>query len=250
MKLAAYEGHLPVVEWLHTMGCTADNFRGRTHPQNWVPTENATFPNTVCAKAARGGHLNVLKWLHSEGFPLDGGSCIEAVFSGDVEIFEWLSSKKCDPGYYSDQLMVAMGNIQLLEWLSAKYNIFSDHDRIILIVCGACAAGQIRVLDWVYSNDRFDDSYCQYADPTDIAGHNGHTETLEWLRHHGFPVIHAIAAANGNGKTETVKWLTANGFPADIAPYPGIRSCWDITSGDYVMNMFPATSRMFDLIYF
>jgi hypothetical protein len=102
MNLAAKNGHLDVVKWLHehrTEGCTtvAMNYaayKGHLHVVKWLH-KNRTEGCTTYAMdlATSNGHLHIVKWLHenrTEGCTAEAMNI--ATRKGHLEILQYLYS--------------------------------------------------------------------------------------------------------------------------------------------------------------
>ncbi|EGZ11588.1 hypothetical protein PHYSODRAFT_336109 [Phytophthora sojae] len=100
MDLAARNGHLEMVKWLHynrSEGCTTK----------------------AMDEAARGGHLEVVKWLHehrTEGCTV--GAMDSAAGGGHLEVVKWLH-ENCTEGCSRDAMTLAAesGHLRVLRWL-------------------------------------------------------------------------------------------------------------------------------------
>merc|ERR1719262_62002 len=67
--VAAFNGHLAVLQWARAHGCTWDG--------------------TTCAYAAMNGHLEVLKWARAQGCPWEERTCEAAAVGGHLEVLRW-----------------------------------------------------------------------------------------------------------------------------------------------------------------
>jgi hypothetical protein len=74
-SLAAYDGHLEVLKWLHSTGCPWDS--------------------STCDAAAVGGSLGMLSWLHKMGCPSNAATCCAAACGGHLEVLKWLHNTGC-----------------------------------------------------------------------------------------------------------------------------------------------------------
>ncbi len=72
---AAEGGHLEVLQWAQSQGCTWDEW--------------------TCAHAAWGGHLEVFKWLRSQGCPWNKHTCANAAQRGHLKVLKWARSNGC-----------------------------------------------------------------------------------------------------------------------------------------------------------
>jgi len=70
--MAAYHGHLKVLQWLHANGCEWDS--------------------VTCSAAAGSGHLDILKWAREQGCPWDDYTTLKAAKYLQWHVFEWAVS--------------------------------------------------------------------------------------------------------------------------------------------------------------
>jgi len=104
MDLAAENGHLEIVKWLHenrTEGCTTNAMNsaarnGHLEMVQWLHAMHTENRNEGCTVdtmnlAAMNGHLEIVKWLHkhrNEGCTT--GAMDWAAMNGHFEIVKWL----------------------------------------------------------------------------------------------------------------------------------------------------------------
>jgi len=70
-KVAAFHGHLAVLQWARAHGCPWDE--------------------KTCAYAARNGHLAVLQWARAHGCPWDEGTCaMAAQKKRRFDVLQWV----------------------------------------------------------------------------------------------------------------------------------------------------------------
>lgn len=236
LAAAAYAGHLPVVGWLHSMGCTAENiYRNRFQHGLSEPTtiRHPSF-DKICASAAHGGHLDVLEWLHSEGFVLNHRVRIGAAYNGDIAIFEWLESKRFPMGQTVFEITAALGRLSLLEWL---YNSYTSPLHVSSIVAAtAAAAGHTPVLAWVYQHIQL----CQRNDNIiRAAAYNGHLETVQWLIGVNHSPIYAKIGATEGNHAVIVDWLETH-YPdhslSSHSPTNKIDPKYDVNSPEFILT--------------
>jgi hypothetical protein len=83
MNIAAQQGDLKVVQWLHDK-------------------TNCPWNTATCARAAKGGHLHVLKFLRQNGCEWDGRTRILATRSNHYETIEYVEENGCPLEYDTD----------------------------------------------------------------------------------------------------------------------------------------------------
>lgn len=74
-SLAAWHGHLHVLQWAHAEGCEMDA--------------------SVCSSAADGGHLELLRWACAQGCVPDSRACFFAAEMGHLAVLQWLRHQGC-----------------------------------------------------------------------------------------------------------------------------------------------------------
>ena len=74
--MAACGGHLEVLMWLHSTGCTWDA--------------------STCAAAAGIGRLDVLRWARDHGCPWNLSMCTCAAQAGQLEVLQWVRENDAD----------------------------------------------------------------------------------------------------------------------------------------------------------
>lgn len=224
---AATDGDLQVVEWLHSMGCTAENILRSVRCQEYV--------YKICDTAARNGHLPVLKWLNEHHFAVRSDIVLAAAFSGSIEIFVWLTSIGRTGDHRSLEIAAALGHRSLLEWFYTHHTTLIQLYSLLGI---AAAAGQISTLDLLIG----------WVDVTPIpniemiAAFNGHLSAVEWILSRGcYSARYAKACALSGGHHHIVEWIDTTYGPQHIDAYPvhdNIRPCYDAKSPQFVLNQY------------
>jgi hypothetical protein len=115
MNLAAENGHLEVVKWLHENVCPVTNCEDNEIGQT-------TRVEYAMDWAASNGHLEVIKWLHYNRtkectvFAMDW-----ACYRGHLEVVKWLQYNRTEGCTTSAMSMAACnGQLEIVKWL--RYN--------------------------------------------------------------------------------------------------------------------------------
>ncbi|KAG3168879.1 hypothetical protein PI126_g3072 [Phytophthora idaei] len=186
--VAAREGRLDVLQWLH------QSHHSRVH---WGGDE--------WCEAVRGGHKDVVEWLHLHVKPhTDAAPQLirDAARAGDLQLVQWLH------GNYNLQLSNALVEAEkgrqwgVVKWILSNSDVETPSVDMIAIA----ADGNIHFLQWVYTQG--------VGSPTshtlEVADFNGYLSILQWL--HDGPTKLVLSAATfreaaRGGQLEVLKWL-------------------------------------------
>jgi len=214
---AAKEGHLAVVEWLHTH-CTEggaskqamDDAAGEGHLQvvEWLHANR----EEGCSKKAMGNaalaeKFDVCDWLHrnrKEGCEfmfLD-----KAAAANSMACMRWMyevKQQRCTKKAMDSA--AAHGNLEMVEYLHDKYKIVGGTFKAM---DGAAKKGALDVVQWLHTNRK---EGCT-VQAMDGAASDGHLDVVEWLHENRSEgcTQDAINGAARNGWLEVVQWLHAN----------------------------------------
>ncbi|GMF10268.1 unnamed protein product [Phytophthora lilii] len=224
MDMAASNGHLEVVKWLHhhhTDGCTTQALdsaarNGHLHVVQWLHG-NRTEGGTTAAMdgAATAGHLDVLKWLHDHRHE----GCTTSAMNGAarenrLNILQWLHVKRSQ-GCTQEVLDEAAtgGNLAVMQWLVARCPQKCSFSRRALE--NAAANGKLEAVQWLYKQQAgINPSEWIACDAMDRAASGGHLEVVKWfheLRSEiGSCTTAALDGAASNGHLQMVRWLHTN----------------------------------------
>ncbi|KUG02323.1 hypothetical protein AM587_10007422 [Phytophthora nicotianae] len=221
MNLAAANGNLELVQWLHEVRHEASS--------------------SAAAKAAKGGYLDMLKWMdkHSlckhQGVPVEdaaAGGCTtramdEAAANGHLHTVMWLnkyrptsehprssasssgsrsSSRRRGGGCTTNAMDgAARGNYLDVVKILHKHREEGCTERAM---DGAAAAGHLAMLKWLHEHRS---EGCTVA-AMDEAAANGHIEVVKWLHNNRIEgcTVRAMDGAAAGGHLRIVKWLHTN----------------------------------------
>ncbi|KAK3243983.1 hypothetical protein CYMTET_46390 [Cymbomonas tetramitiformis] len=114
-QVAAFGGHLEVLQWAHEHGCpwnasTSRNaaYCGHLEVLQWVREHGCPWDASTCRNAAAGGHLEVLQWAREHGCPWDASTCQVAAHGGHLEVLQWAREHGC-PGWDANTYYVDSG---------------------------------------------------------------------------------------------------------------------------------------------
>ncbi|KAF0718055.1 Aste57867_1933 [Aphanomyces stellatus] len=218
MDMAAFHGHLELLEWLHTnprsAGCTtsAMNLAARAgHVQvlEWLHVHR-TEGCTVNAMdwAASQGHRPVLEWLHVHRTEGCSTAAVALAFDhGHHEIAAWLWDHRIEVRRPTAAVRAAAkGNVALLAWLHAHQQQSNDTMKWQPnVMDAAAAAGQLDVVKWLHV---YRSEGCSTRAMDDAAA-GGHLAMVQWLhehRHEGC-TSRALDDALAAGHWSVVDWL-------------------------------------------
>ncbi|KAL3665748.1 hypothetical protein V7S43_009179 [Phytophthora oleae] len=151
MTAAASNGHLEVIQYLHTIaltlagkkrkrgGSSMDDvvseaaINGHLDVVRWVCT-HTTVNSTEHAMtgAARNGHFPVVKWLH-ENIPHEDFRTVvldKAAFCGDMPLWKWLHTNRPNERWSTIAIYSAArrGHLHVLRWLLDHEILYKDND--------------------------------------------------------------------------------------------------------------------------
>ena len=220
LGLAARNGHIKVLRWLHdTFRLTADDARaydnyalryaaryGSLEVLKWLKEmfgltgEDARdFDNDALGMSAENGHLEVLKWL-KETFGLsavdaradDNYALRKASENGHLEVLKWLKETfgltavdaRADDNY-ALRYAAKYGSLEVLKWLKETFGLTVDDaradDNDALV--GAAENGQVEVLKCLHDTFDLRAEDARACDNEVLVGaaENGQVEVLKCL---------------------------------------------------------------------
>jgi hypothetical protein len=211
LKEAARGGHLEVVKWLHArrcpatsaaMDCAAEN--GFLHVVQWLyanRTEGCT--SRALDRAARNGHLGVVQWLDgiSDSFYCPA-AINRAAESGHLEVVKWLHANRTE-GCTSEAFDCAchLGHLGVAKWLSANRSEGCGQWAMDL----AAASGHLAVVQWLHTE--LHKACTTWA--MDSAARQGYLDVVKWLHEYRTEgcTAEAMSAAAANGHLDMVRYL-------------------------------------------
>lgn len=163
--LAAKNGHLNVIEWMHQRFGKQDQF---FHGLLW-----GTNPIKF---AAGNGHLKVVMYLHTmEGSWTSKGAMDLAASNGHFEIVKWLHKHRQE-GFTSAAMEGAVinGHFEIVKWLHEH----GSEGCTWAAIEGAVSSGDLNMLQWLHENNR---DLKNNLDLMLIAHARGYLHVLRWL---------------------------------------------------------------------
>ncbi|KAG6965060.1 hypothetical protein JG688_00007388 [Phytophthora aleatoria] len=144
LRIAAQNGHLPVLEYLFQQGWTDEDAtctltsaargNGQLEILKWLRANRYDGCSTKAMEdAARNGHLEELKWLHANTTAGCTTRAMDAAaYYGHLEVCKWLHANRSE-GCSADAVQFAIGNghLRLAFWLSKHYPQYvPDYNRM------------------------------------------------------------------------------------------------------------------------
>ncbi|KAE9103952.1 hypothetical protein PF007_g14221 [Phytophthora fragariae] len=186
LQVAAWNGHLEIVEWLHS------ELRVPFSPTVWHAADN--------------GHLDVVKWLHENGYKHGRAAVMDsAAMHGRLDVVKWLHEHRAEG--CSEQAMdgaALEGHLEVVQWLHEHRSEGCTNAAMN----AAASRGHLEVVKWLHTHRR---EGCTHV-AMDSAAENGHLHVVQWLqvnRSEGCTSA-AMDSAASNGHLEVVKWLHEN----------------------------------------
>ncbi|KAG5188070.1 hypothetical protein JKP88DRAFT_178423 [Tribonema minus] len=200
--VAAFEGHLDALQYLHQEGCAWDE--------------------STTAAAAAGDHLHVLQWCRAATppCPWDTGVAYAAVESGSLQVVQWLLPELLRqgvgcliPGSLLSRAANA-GHLAMLQWMAANapagQPLWTASDDAVDACTKAAAHGHLDVLRCLRGELK-----CPWNEEAcSAAAQNGHLNVLQWLHAGGCPWDDNTSwHAADRGDLEMFKWACSRGCP-------------------------------------
>ncbi|RLN68953.1 hypothetical protein BBJ28_00021709, partial [Nothophytophthora sp. Chile5] len=214
LQVAAWNGHLEVVKWLHyelgvtltpTLWLAAEN--GHLDLLQWLHENGCNHGRaSVLDSAAAHGHLELAKWLHvfrAEGCSTDAMD--GAAANGFLDVVQWLHHNRRE-GCTTSALNLAAreGHLEIVQWLHTH-----RHEGCTTAAMnGAAESGHLATVMWLHANR----SEGCTTSAMNLASSGGHLDIVKWLhknRNEGC-TSKAMDKAAANGHLELVKWLHTN----------------------------------------
>lgn len=117
--------------------------RGKRCP--WDPPKR---PGACAREAASGGHLTLLRWAHENGLELTKDTCSEAARRGDLDLLRWARRRGCPWDKDTCSEAAGAGELGVLKWARANGCEWDGPS-----VCKhAARSGELKVLKWAREN--------------------------------------------------------------------------------------------------
>jgi hypothetical protein len=181
---------------------------------SWARAQARPCPwnESVCAAAARGGHLATLQWARScaPPCPWDGRTCTAAAQGGRLPLLQWARAQEppCPWGLPNVCAAAARGgHLALLQWAGAQA---APREWDAQVCASAAGGGHLEVLRWALGEGcPRDERTCAEA------AESGHLGVLRWARAQGCPWDDrtCLGAAYG-GRLGVLQWARAQDPPA------------------------------------
>jgi len=240
VRAAAGGGHIHMIEWLRSKGCTWSERactmaaqEGHLHALQWLRERGCPWDEKVCARAMRNGHLHIVEWARANGCPWDYRTFANAAKVGDVGAARRLLEMNCPWNGDPCALAARHGHFTMLRWLRdngcpwdgrvCAWAVDGRHRDIILWArqegCAwsstaclfAASNGDLDMLRWLRDNG------CPWNERTCTdATYDGHFGVLKWARANGCPWSRdASVGAAWGGNLDMLQWLCINECPWD-----------------------------------
>jgi hypothetical protein len=92
------------------------DFVGSVERLAWAKAAGCPWANSICAYAARYGHLEVLKWAWERRCPWDEFTCAWAALNGHLEVLQWARERGCDWTKQTCLCAALGGHLDVLRW--------------------------------------------------------------------------------------------------------------------------------------
>ena len=204
--LAAYEGHVDMVERLQAKGLSLQDARDRTK-------------QTLVQVAAIHGHVRMIMWLEQHGCKLndkdqyESTPLLKAASGGHIQAIDYLVRSGCslrERNCYGNTalLLAAMdGHVDTVKWLVEHGCSLDDHNNNKdTVVHLAAYRGHVELLKWLVEHDcSLEDETTRGDTPLILAAREGRLPALVWLLEQfmkGTTTSAAIAGARLNTAVE------------------------------------------------
>jgi hypothetical protein len=159
-EMAAKNGHLETVRFLHESGCP------------WDPT-------TICCRAAVSGHVELMRYLKQQGCVLSEGAMCTAAARGFLRMCQYLRAEQCPWEKYACTTAAGGFHLDTLRWLHEQGCPWGVYD----VRYAAATGGYVCVLAYVQDVAPAA-SAAQQTDLLNVAGVLGQLSVAKWLRQH------------------------------------------------------------------
>ena len=137
--------------------------------------ENDPYCASICAEAAKRGHLEMLQWARANGCPWHEGTCWQAALAGRLEVLQWARANGCPWNEAACAHAALGGHLEVLQWARTNGCPWDDWT-----CTRAAEGGYLEVLQWARANGcPWNALTCLYAAKA------GHLEVLQWARANG-----------------------------------------------------------------
>jgi hypothetical protein len=192
-KVAAREGNLTVLKYLHSLGCLWDSDTCANAAKNghldivkWCRQNGCRWNIWICCYAAENGHLDVIKWCRQNGCPWDSFTCSNAAKNGHLDVVKWCHENGCR--WYSNTCSEAAenGHLDVIKWChenGCPWDAKTCHN--------AAGNGRIDILKWCRQNG------CEWRQSTcEALESKGFFDVLQWSFENGCKCI--VCSKYGN----------------------------------------------------
>ncbi|GFH52444.1 ankyrin repeat domain-containing protein [Chaetoceros tenuissimus] len=208
-RTAAGNGHLHCLRYLHENGCEWDSNSCRTaagnghlHCLRYLHENGCEWDSNSCRTAAEGGHLDCLRYLHENGCEWDIKSCHYAADGGHLDCLRYLHENGCEWDSWTIDYAAGNGHLDCLRYLHEN-GCEWDSDTCFK----AAGDGHLDCLRYLHENG------CEWRrDSCYYATVGGHLDCLRYLHENGCEwESESCAAAAGNGHLACLIYLHENG---------------------------------------
>ena len=109
--------------------------------------ENDPYCASICAEAAKRGHLEMLQWARANGCPWHEGTCWQAALAGRLEVLQWARANGCPWNEAACAHAALGGHLEVLQWARANGCPWDEKTCAM-----AARKGQFQVLKWAIKN--------------------------------------------------------------------------------------------------
>jgi len=206
---------------------TAAARHNRRDALDWIRARDKPFGESVCAQAAKGGHLDLLQWLRGEcNAPWDADTCTNAARRGHLELLQWARENGCPWDDGACEYAAASGHFSIVKWLRANGCPWSSGTCL-----WAAARGDLVMLRWAHTNG------CPlHSSVMRAALVNGHLDVAKWLGAHGYiPLLtkdHVLQVVDA-GHLHILAWLMVD---VGLRRYPEMATRAVLYGHQHILN--------------
>ncbi|RLN82465.1 hypothetical protein BBJ28_00026426 [Nothophytophthora sp. Chile5] len=186
MSSAATSGHFEVVKWLHANrveGCTVRAMdgaaeRGFLEIVQWLHSNRTEGCSTAAMDgAAANGHLEVVQWLHEHrGEGCSVNAMNDAAWKGHLEVVKWLHGHRTEGcTNKAMQFAVVSGHLEVVQFL----NEHRDEGDRRLAALRATASGHLEILQYLLKS--CPEHTFHPEEVLALAKKSGHRHIVQWL---------------------------------------------------------------------
>ncbi len=181
---AALMGHLDCLKYAHTEGCPWNEFtcseaarEGHLDCLEYAHEQGCPWDEFTCSDATRGGYLECLKYAHQQGCPWDSNTCANAALGGYLNILKYAHTEGCPWDRHTCSDAAHGGYLNCLKYAHEEGCLWDKY-----ICSEAATGGHLDCLKYAHEQGCHWDKYATLG-----AIRNSRLDCLEYIVNQGGP---------------------------------------------------------------